>query len=241
MESSMTCLALFDLDNTLLSCDSDYAWGQFLAEKGLVSPQYEERNKAFFQDYRNGRLDMSSYLALVLAPLAAHPREKLEELRQDFLKNHISLHILNAGRYLLARHRARGERPLIITATNRFIVEPIADALDCCDLLATELEVKNGQFTGRAAGVPCFGEGKLRHLERWLRREKAEYRIGAAYSDSYNDLPLLERAHCPVAVDPDQKLRRHAIDAGWAIISLRTGPVPTTENPGPLPPAFAEE
>ncbi len=237
----MTELALFDLDNTLLSCDSDYVWGQFLAGQGLVSPDYEERNRAFFQDYRSGCLDMASYLAFALAPLAAHPRELLERLRQEFLENHITPHILNAGRLLLERHRARGDRLLIITATNRFVTEPIAEALGCPALLATELETKDGQYTGCPSGPPCFREGKVTHLENWLRQEGLEQAVSVAYSDSYNDLPLLERVHCPVAVDPDRELRRHAKAAGWPVISLRRGSLPTVEEPGPLPPAIANE
>lgn len=237
----MSGLALFDLDNTLLSCDSDYLWGQFLAEKKLVSPDHEERNRAFFQNYRTGRLDMASYLAFALAPMAAHPRALLESLRQDFLDNHISPHILTAGRQLMEQHRAKGDSLLIITATNRFVAEPIAEALGCPTLLATELETKDGEYTGRPLGEPCFREGKLHHLENWRKQEGLEQEPTAAYSDSYNDLPLLGRARCPVAVDPDPELRHHAVEAGWAVISLRKGDAPAVEEPGPLPPAITAE
>ncbi len=216
-------LALFDLDNTLLAGDSDYLWGRFLVELGVVDgDEYEARNQAFYDQYRAGRLDIQAFLAFSLAPLAQYPRARLEAWRARFLAQCIAPLILPAGRERVAAHRARGDVCVIVTATNRFVTAPIAERIGVDALLATELEEVGGRFTGRPAGTPCFREGKVQRLEAWLAQAGLGWADSTFYSDSHNDLPLLERVAHPVAVDPDQALRRIAGERGWPVISLRS-------------------
>ncbi|RMD77962.1 MAG: HAD family hydrolase [Gammaproteobacteria bacterium] len=221
-------LALFDLDHTLLAGDSDYLWGRFLAEEGVVDGEaYERENRRHYEAYQAGTLDIHAFLAFALRPLAQLPRERLEALRARFLRERILPLIPEASRRLLAEHRARGHRLLILTATNRFVTAPIAAELGVADLLATEPEEVAGRFTGRVAGIPCFREGKLRRLEAWLAAQGQPLGPVLArawfYSDSHNDLPLLERVAHPVAVDPDPRLAAVARERGWPVRSLREG------------------
>ena len=215
-------LALFDLDNTLLGGDSDYLWGRFLVEHGIVDgDEYEARNQDFYEQYRAGSLDIQAFLAFSLAPLAAHPPERLYQWREAFVETFIEPIMLPAARDLLERHRAAGDELVIITATNRFVTEPIAERFGVHHLLATEPEMRDGRYTGRPAGIPCFQDGKVRRLEAWLAEQGRDLRDTWFYSDSHNDLPLLERVDRPVAVDPDETLRRIAHERGWPVISLR--------------------
>ena len=216
-------LALFDLDNTLLAGDSDYLWGRFMIEQGIVDgDEYEQRNQAFYDQYRGGRLDIHEFLAFQLQPLAAHPVEQLQRWRQAFLERMIEPIILPSARELVARHRLNGDTLVIITATNRFVTEPIAARFGVDHLLATEVEMRAGRYTGRAAGTPCFRHGKVERLEQWLATANEDLAGSWFYSDSHNDLPLLERVTHPVAVDPDETLRTEALARNWAVISLRT-------------------
>ncbi|ROR35000.1 HAD family hydrolase [Inmirania thermothiophila] len=225
-------LALFDLDNTLLAGDSDYLWGRFLGEAGLVDAEaYERENLRYYEAYRNGTLDIFAFLGFALRPLAEHDRGRLEALRARFVEERIRPIVLEAGRRLVERHRARGDHPVIITATNRFVTEPIAALLGVDDLLATEPEERDGRFTGRVAGVPCFREGKVERLRRWLEGRGLDLAGSWFYTDSHNDLPLLGRVAHPVAVDPDPVLRAEARRRGWPVITLRAGAEP---RPDPL-------
>ncbi|WP_280570029.1 HAD family hydrolase [Chromohalobacter sp. 296-RDG] len=215
-------LAIFDLDNTLLDLDSDHAWGEFLIEQGAVdATTYRNANERFYQDYQSGDLDIMEYLALALQPLAENTPEQLAAWHQQFMASKIEPHILTRGEELLARHRAKGDRLLIITATNRFITGPIAERLGVDDLIAVDPEIQAGHYTGRVVGTPSFREGKVTRLETWLAEEDATLEGACFYSDSHNDLPLLERVDQPVAVDPDAALREAAKQRGWRIISLR--------------------
>lgn len=215
-------LAIFDLDNTLLSTDSDYAWGEFLLEQGAVDARaYREANDRFMADYEAGTLDMDEFLAVALRPLADNTPEQLASWHQQFMIGWIEPHILERGEELIARHRASGDTLLIITATNRFITAPIAERLGVDHLIAVEPEMKDGRYTGRAVGTPSFREGKITRLEEWLADKELSMESAWFYSDSHNDLPLLERVAHPVAVDPDDKLREIAKQRGWRIISLR--------------------
>ncbi|WP_134015349.1 HAD family hydrolase [Modicisalibacter xianhensis] len=215
-------LAIFDLDNTLISIDSDHAWGQFLVEQGAVDPvRYHEANERFLEDYKNGTLDIHAYLELALKPLAEYSREQLNAWHQQFMASKIEPHILPKGEELLARHRERGDTLLIITATNRFVTGPIAERLGVDDLIAVEPECVDGRYTGRVHGTPSFREGKVERLETWLSRNATSLHDAWFYSDSLNDLPLLEKVDHPVAVDPDDILRREAERRDWRIISLR--------------------
>lgn len=215
-------LAIFDLDNTLLSIDSDHAWGEFLVEQGAVDPvAYREANERFLADYNAGTLDMMAFLALALKPLADNSPEQLAAWHQQFMISKIEPHILPKAEELLARHRTKGDTLLIITATNRFITGPIAERLGVDDLIAVDPEMVDGRYTGRVAGVPSFREGKVARLEAWLEAQDITMDGAWFYSDSHNDLPLLEVVDNPVAVDPDDTLRQVAAERNWRIMSLR--------------------
>jgi HAD superfamily hydrolase (TIGR01490 family) len=217
-------LALFDLDNTLLSGDSDYEWGQFLIERGVLDrAEYEARNDRFFRQYQDGRLDIREFLEFQLAPLARYPREQLDRWRGEFMRAKIEPMIRPKARDLVRRHFGQGHLCAIVTSTNAFITAPIARELGFDHMLATELEVKDGEFTGRPYGTPCFREGKVKRLFEWLGGHSLDLGSFSAswfYSDSQNDLPLLERVTQPVAVDPDEVLRGEALARGWRVISL---------------------
>ncbi|WP_280549406.1 HAD family hydrolase [Halomonas sp. 11-S5] len=215
-------LAIFDLDNTLLSTDSDHAWGEFLLEQGAVDPvAYREANDRFLADYEAGTLDIHAFLAVALRPLAEHSPEQLAAWHQQFMASKIEPHVLSKGEELVARHRARGDTLLIVTATNRFITGPIAERLGIDELIAVEPEVSDGRYTGRATGIPSYREGKVERLDAWLVDKDLTLDDSWFYSDSHNDLALLERVEHPVAVDPDPSLREVAKARGWKIISLR--------------------
>jgi HAD superfamily hydrolase (TIGR01490 family) len=219
-------LALFDLDNTLLDGDSDYVWAQFLIGRGVLDRErYEARNEAFYRQYLAGDLDIREFLDFQLAPLARRPWADLDAWHRDFMRERILPIILPGARALVARHREHGDVCAILTSTNAFITAPIARELGVPHLLATELEVGGDGYTGRPAGTPCFREGKIERLNDWLasRGETlASYGASWFYSDSLNDLPLLERVTNPVAVDPDPTLRRAAAERGWPVISLKS-------------------
>ncbi len=215
-------LAIFDLDNTLLSIDSDYAWGEFLLEQGAVDPvAYREANERFMADYNAGTLDMAAFLEMALKPLAENTPEQLAAWHQQFMASKIEPHILPKAEELLARHRTKGDTMLIITATNRFITGPIAERLGVDDLIAVEPEMVDGRYTGRVDGVPSYREGKVIRLQAWLEAQDLTMDGAWFYSDSHNDLPLLEKVDHPVAVDPDDTLRKVAEERNWRIMSLR--------------------
>lgn len=215
-------LAIFDLDETLLAGDSDYLWGQFLVDEGIVDREhYERENDRFFRQYKEGGLDIHEWLTFQLRPLAEHDPKMLHALRKRFLETVIAPIMLPAARELVESHRARGHQLLIITATNSFITRPIADLLGIEELLASEPEFIEGRYTGAVAGIPSFREGKVVRLHAWLEQRGRDLTDSWFYSDSHNDLPLLELVTSPVAVDPDPILARIAADRGWPVVSLR--------------------
>ncbi len=215
-------LAIFDLDNTLLAGDSDHLWGEFLVDRGLVDEQhFRDTNNRFLEDYQAGRLDIDAFLRFTLQPLAENPPERLWAWRHDFIETYIRPIVLPAGEQLLDEHRAQGHQLMIITATNRFVTEPIAQILGVDTLLATEPEWREGRYTGRHVGTPTFQTGKVRALDEWLDRRGGRPEQSWFYSDSHNDLPLLEQVDYPVAVDPDPVLRDTALKREWPVISLR--------------------
>lgn len=215
-------LAIFDLDNTLLAGDSDYLWGVFLAEKGIVDGDYYEReNERFYQEYKEGRLDIYEFLRFSLSVLKAQPLELLLSLRDEFMEVKIGPIILPAARALIEKHRRDGDTLMIITATNAFVTAPIAQTLGIEHLLATDPEQVNGRYTGEVAGTPCFQQGKVERLEQWLQGHGMDLGGSHFYSDSHNDIPLLQRVERPVAVDPDETLEQTARQNGWPVISLR--------------------
>jgi HAD superfamily hydrolase (TIGR01490 family) len=218
-------LTLFDLDNTLLAGDSDYAWGQFLIERGVLSREaYEAQNARFFEQYKAGTLDIHEYLGFALGPLAAHTAGDLARWQEDFMRERVRPMLLPRALALVAQHLAAGELCAVVTATNSFVTAPIARELGVPHLVATEPERVAGRFTGRLAGTPCFREGKLKRVDEWLAglgRRFEDFADSRFYSDSHNDLPLLARVRHPVAVDPDAQLAAEAVRRGWPVISLR--------------------
>ncbi|WP_263261399.1 HAD family hydrolase [Pseudomonas sp. RIT-PI-S] len=215
-------LALFDLDNTLLGGDSDHAWGDYLCARGILDPvAYKQRNDAFYQDYLAGRLDLQAYLAFSLEILAATEPAQLQQWHADFMRECIEPIILPKALALLEQHRVAGDKLVIITATNRFVTGPIAARLGVDTLLATECEMDGERYTGRSTDVPCFRDGKVTRLTRWLEETGLNLEGSYFYSDSMNDLPLLECVEHPVAVDPDPVLHGEAMRRGWKVISLR--------------------
>jgi len=216
-------LALFDLDNTLLAGDSDYEWGQFLIDTGVLDRAgYEARNDEFYRRYKAGTLDIHEFLEFALAPLARYPRATLDGWHRAFMATRIAPMIRAPARALVERHRA--DLCAVITATNSFVTAPIVRAFGIEHLIATEPEQVGGRFTGRVSGVPCFQQGKVVRLQAWLAStgmSMEAFERSWFYSDSANDLPLLEQVTDPVAVDPDDRLRAHAHAHGWPVISLR--------------------
>ena len=215
-------LTLFDLDNTLLAGDSDFEWAQFLIEQGVLDREvYEARNQAFYEQYKAGVLDIREFLDFQLKPLSRHPRAVLDAWHREFMSRKILPMMRPAAKALVARHA--GDLRILISATNSFVTAPIAAAFGIPELIATEPEERDGEFTGGVSGTPCFREGKVERLEAWLAatgRTLASFSESWFYSDSLNDLPLLSRITHPVAVDPDATLRAHAERLGWPIITL---------------------
>ena len=215
-------LAIFDLDNTLIAGDSDHSWGEFLVRKALVDGDaFRRANDQFYQDYQDGSLDIHAYLAFALAPLTRHTQAELAQLHNEFMDAHVEPLILPKALALLQKHKDKGDQLLIITATNGFVTRPIAARLGVKDILASDPELVDGRYTGKCVGTPCFQEGKVTRLQEWLSSRDESLEGSYFYSDSINDLPLLEQVSHPVAVDPDARLRAIAESRGWKIMSLR--------------------
>ncbi len=216
-------LALFDLDNTLLSGDSDFEWAQFLIEKQVLDREvYEARNQEFFEAYKAGSLDIHEFLDFQLKPLSRHPREQLDQWHAEFMEEKVLPMISQKARDLVDSHD--DDARVIVTATNSFITWPIAREFGVENLIATEPEEVDGEFTGRVNGTPAFREGKVERLREWLKEHDLKWEVFEEtwfYSDSLNDLPLLEIVSHPVAVDPDETLKEHALIEDWQVISLR--------------------
>jgi HAD superfamily hydrolase (TIGR01490 family) len=221
----MERLALFDLDNTLLAGDSDYEWGQFLVDRGVLErAAYEAQNRAFYEQYKAGTLDIHEFLGFALRPLADHAPQDLDRWHGEFMQARIRPMIRPPARALVRRHLDAGDLCAIITATNSFVTRPIAREFGIEHLIATEPEMRDGRYTGGVAGTPCFRDGKLVRLDQWLAglgRRLEQFGASTCYSDSHNDLALLERVQRPVAVDPDERLAAEARRRGWETISLR--------------------
>jgi len=214
-------LAIFDLDNTLICGDSDYLWGQYLVEKGVVDGEsYERSNQRFYDEYKRGELDIHEFLQFSLRPLSEHDMQTLNDWHQEFMQLKILPLITEASRQLVASHARRGDTLLIITATNQFVTAPIAKEFGITNLLATTPEQVNGRYTGRVEGTPCFQTGKVERLHIWLAEHGHTMENSWFYSDSHNDMALLQEVTHPVVVDPDENLRQTATQKGWPVISL---------------------
>lgn len=218
-------LALFDLDNTLLAGDSDYEWGQFMCDRGVVDrASYEAQNRVYYEQYKAGTLDIHEYLSFALRPLANHTPEELKRWHAEFMRARIVPMITPAARALVRKHLGARELCAIITSTNSFVTRPIAHAFGIEHLIATEPQMRDGRFTGDIVGPPCMREGKISWLDQWLAARNAslaDFPETWFYSDSINDLPLLERVTHPVAVDADPRLAEIARQRGWRTLSLR--------------------
>lgn len=216
-------LALFDLDNTLLSGDSDYEWGNFLVNKKLVdADDYAAANERFYEQYKQGELNIFEFSAFSFKPLAERTMEELSILHQEFMHEVIEPLMGDKAKNLVDYHRKKGHTLMVITATNRFITEPIVKAFGIEHILATEPKIVNQRYTIEVEGTPCFQEGKVVRLEAWLKENNASLEGSYFYSDSQNDLPLLEKVETAIAVDPDEKLEAIAKQKGWKILSLRS-------------------
>lgn len=215
-------LAIFDLDHTLIDGDSDHAWGQFLVENQLVDvAEYKQKNDWFFEQYQAGQLDVHEYLTFALKPLTQFPLDELMQLRERFLNECIRPIIHQKSWDLIAKHQAQGDTLLIITATNGFITYPIAQLLGIEHIIAPHPEFIDGAYTGKIVGVPSFHQGKVIRLQDWLKEHNKSLEGSWFYSDSHNDLPLLEVVDHPIAVDPCSKLESIATARQWPIISLK--------------------
>lgn len=215
-------LAIFDLDNTLLAGDSDHAWGEFLCDRGYVdAADYRARNDQFYADYVSGQLDVLAYQNFCQEILGRTELTTLQAWHKEFMQDYIEPMILPKGEALIAEHRAAGDFIMMITATNSFITGPIAKRLGMDHLIATECGMQDGRYTGQLVGVPSFQAGKITRLNSWLADNQANLLDSHFYSDSHNDLPLLEKVTRAVAVDPDERLRAIALERGWDVLSLR--------------------
>ena len=218
-------LALFDLDNTLLTSDSDFEWSQFLIEKKVLDrKEYESRNLEFYEQYKSGILDIHQFLDFQLQPLSRYPRIQLDAWHNEFMAKKIMPQIAPGAYKLINEHMLDGDLCIIITATNRFVTEPIAKMLGINNLIATDLDQEDGEFNGQVLGTPCFREGKITRLEDWMDEHNLtwlSFLESWFYSDSLNDIPLLNKVTKPVAVDPDSTLEKYAKKNNWPIISLR--------------------
>jgi HAD superfamily hydrolase (TIGR01490 family) len=223
-------LALFDLDNTLLAGDSDYNWSLFLIEEGLLDAKtHHERNEQFYQDYKNGCLDIYAFLKFQLQPLSQHPKAFLDQLHVKYMEKVIRPMMTDKAQALVNQHKASGDLCIVITATNSFVTKPIATAYGIEHLIGTDPEMVNGEYTGGVSGVPSFQEGKVTRLNQWLAvrgQSLNDYALSYFYSDSHNDLPLMKLVTNPVAVDADATLLAYAKQNLWPCISLReTNPI----------------
>ena len=216
----MPNLTIFDLDNTLLSGDSDRAWGQYIVEKKIVSDKFLVESENFYNSFYDGNLDIHSFLDFCLKPLMENEWSNLIELREGFIENKIKPMILNKAVEAVELSKSKG--PVVIaTATNSFVTRPIADLFGIKNLIATEFIVKDNKFTGEVDGVPCFREGKVQKVEEWIKENGYNLLDATFYSDSFNDLPLLEKVKTAIVVDGDDKLIEKAKHNEWQCISFR--------------------
>ena len=218
-------LALFDLDNTILAGDSDYNWSRFLIQEGYLDGAiHAEKNEKFYADYKAGTLDIYAFVEFQFKPLARNPRTVLNQLLKKYVEEVIKPMITEKARALVKRHQDEGDLIIVITATNSFITKPIAELFGIENLIGTDPEEKEGEFTGKVSGLPSFKEGKVTRLEAWLKNKNlslASFEKSYFYSDSHNDLPLMQKVTHPVAVDSDDVLSEYAQSKGWPQISLR--------------------
>ncbi|MBP0591015.1 HAD family hydrolase [Paraburkholderia sp. LEh10] len=224
----MANLALFDLDHTLIPTDSDHEWGRFMVKLGIVDAEsFARENDRFFADYKAGKLDIHAYLVAMLTPLAKYPRSQLKDWHDQYMHEVIKPAIVPAAMELVRKHRDAGDLCCMVTATNEFITAPIAEAFGVEKLIACEVETIDGHpasaYTGLPKGTPSYREGKIVRTEEWLAslgKTWSDFERSYFYSDSHNDIPLLEKVTDPIATNPDDTLRAHAQKQGWRILEL---------------------
>ena len=216
----MPKLTIFDLDNTLLAGDSDRAWGQYIVEKNIVSDDFLSESERFYSNYYDGKLDIDKFLSFCLKPLMQNKLSKLLELRKDFIEYKIKPMMLNKAIETVNHKKSEG-RVIIATATNSFVTRPIADLFKIDDLIATEFVIQDNKFTGEVDGIPCFREGKVAKVEDWVKTNGYDLSDATFYSDSFNDLPLLEKVKNAIVVDGDNELIKQAQSNDWECISFR--------------------
>ena len=217
----MNELLIFDLDNTLLAGDSDRNWGIFLAEQKVVESSYLDESEKFYNNYYDGSLDIDGFLSFCLKPLIENDMEYLLKLRQQFIEDKIKPIITRPGKEIINHAIENGKTVVIATATNDFVTRPIADLFNVQTLIATEFEIKNQQFTGKVIDAPCFREGKLNKVQKWVDENNFDLSKASFYSDSFNDLPLLEKVKTPIIVDGDDKLVEIGKNRDWDCVSFR--------------------
>ena len=217
----MNELLIFDLDNTLLAGDSDRNWGIFLAEQKVVESSYLDESEKFYNNYYDGNLDIDGFLSFCLKPLIENDMSYLLELRKQFIEDKIKPIITEPGREIINQAIEDGKTVIIATATNDFVTRPIADLFNVRTLIATEFEVINQKFTGKVLNTPCFREGKVSKVKKWVDDNNFDLSKASFYSDSFNDLPLLEKVKNPVIVDGDDKLLEIGKNRNWDCISFR--------------------
>jgi len=216
-------LAMFDLDNTLIGGDSDYLWGEFLCEKGIIedTASFQKMNEYFYQQYEVGKLDIYAWAEFSFKVLTEYSIDELNDLRQNFIHQKIEPIFLDKAQSCINQHKENGDTVLVITASNTFITAPIAEMHGINHLLATEPEFKDGRFTGKVSGVPCFQSGKIDNLMPWIEKHNKNLKGSYFYSDSHNDLPLLELVDNPVAINGDPRLTSTANKNGWPNLDWR--------------------
>ena len=217
----MNELLIFDLDNTLLAGDSDRNWGIFLAEQKVVESSYLDESEKFYDNYYDGSLDIDGFLSFCLKPLIENNMEYLLKLREQFIEDKIKPIVTQPGKEIINHAIQNGKTVVIATATNDFVTRPIADLFNVQTLIATEFEIKNQQFTGKVIDAPCFREGKLNKVQKWVDDNNFDLSKASFYSDSFNDLPLLEKVKTPVIVDGDDKLVEIGKNRDWDCVSFR--------------------
>ena len=215
-------LTIFDLDNTLIGGDSDFLWGEFLGEEGVVDANaYRKKNEYFYQQYDLGKLDIYAWLDFCLEPLSRYSMAELHEFHHRFMIKKIEPIMLDKAQNCINQHKERGDTVLVMTASNSFVTAPIAKKYGINQMLATEPEIKAGRYTGGVSGIPCFQSGKVDKLMPWLQKNEETLTGSTFYSDSHNDLPLLELVDNPVAVNADKILTQIAEKKGWEDLNWR--------------------
>ena len=216
-------LAIFDLDNTLIGGDSDYLWGEFLCDEGIITDResFQKMNDYFYHQYEIGELDIYAWAEFSFKVLSEHSFDKLNQLRKDFMETKIRPIFLEKAQNCIDNHKKNGDSVLVITASNTFVTKPIVEMYGIEHLLATEPEFVSGRFTGKVSGIPCFQSGKIDNLMPWLEKNNENLIGSYFYSDSHNDLPLLELVNNPVAINGDPILMAAANENGWTNLDWR--------------------